>query len=308
MKIIYIGGYGRSGSTVLDLLLGQHKEIVSGGELVHVLKQLKQDKICTCGEKASHCNVWRRCSQYLESQLKTSIGLEELSTSKQTLESVKTLVSHLLAVKFFNPSKKDIERFALVEKSIDYAFREVGGFRYRVDSSKSARLATARALSLKRFASRDVFFIHLIRDPLRVANSLKKGSNRKIEVRLPSGGTFFMVRGLIGWGGANIVAFLTRMKLGEKKCICIDFDEFLASPEETIQQIFKLLELKDNGVIQYLERKKNQAPLHILSGNRMRNQKLVVAKRYKSENNLSMLERFLIIILCRWVKQLCEKN
>ena len=34
--VLYIAGYGRSGSTVLDMLLGTHPRIIGGGELTHL--------------------------------------------------------------------------------------------------------------------------------------------------------------------------------------------------------------------------------------------------------------------------------
>lgn len=307
MKIIYIGGYGRSGSTLVDLLIGQHKNIASGGELVHVVKDVQKNKLCTCGEHANHCMVWKRFKKYLQNMNSTDINYNKLNNSKKNVESLKTLMSIILGLKIFQPPKKNIDSFILIEESLDYAFSGAGYFQFRIDSSKSARLATARALSLKHFALKDVYFIHLIRHPLGVASSLKKGCNRKLEAGLASGGTLFMFRGLLSWGISNIVALLTRMKLGRNKSICLDFDELLSSPEKIVQEIFKLLKLEDNGVIQYVKGNQDQAPLHILSGNRMRNQQLALSKRYNPSNNLNFLERLFIIFFCKWIKLLCHK-
>ena len=40
--IIYIAGYGRSGSTVLDIMLGDHPRIFSGGELTYLFDDYKR--------------------------------------------------------------------------------------------------------------------------------------------------------------------------------------------------------------------------------------------------------------------------
>ena len=50
-KIIYIAGYGRSGSSILALILGQHKNIISLGEIGVIFSALKHKRICTCGQK-----------------------------------------------------------------------------------------------------------------------------------------------------------------------------------------------------------------------------------------------------------------
>ncbi|WP_420910932.1 sulfotransferase [Thermus thermophilus] len=36
VKVVFIGGYGRSGSTLLDRMLGQVEGFVSVGELRHI--------------------------------------------------------------------------------------------------------------------------------------------------------------------------------------------------------------------------------------------------------------------------------
>lgn len=60
-KLAYIGGTGRSGSTLLDLLLGNHSLITSVGE-VHRLNCYARENIepCTCGLPVAECPYWRR--------------------------------------------------------------------------------------------------------------------------------------------------------------------------------------------------------------------------------------------------------
>ena len=51
-KIIYIAGYGRSGSSILALILGQHKNIISLGEIGVILINLSHEKfIIKSGER-----------------------------------------------------------------------------------------------------------------------------------------------------------------------------------------------------------------------------------------------------------------
>ena len=42
-KIIYIAGYGRSGSSILAFTLGQHKKIISLGEIRVISSALKNN-------------------------------------------------------------------------------------------------------------------------------------------------------------------------------------------------------------------------------------------------------------------------
>jgi len=69
MKIIYIGGYGRSGSTLLDIILGQSKYIESGGEIVHAQRDIKENKKCTCNKFLEECTVWSKVYSEINSEI-----------------------------------------------------------------------------------------------------------------------------------------------------------------------------------------------------------------------------------------------
>ena len=72
--LLLIRGLGHSGSTILDLALGAHPQVVGVGEAVRVLARPAPDEVgrgpqrlrgelrferrCTCGELADDCRVW----------------------------------------------------------------------------------------------------------------------------------------------------------------------------------------------------------------------------------------------------------
>ena len=57
-KLIYIGGYGRSGSTLLEYLLASHPDIVACGEVARHLRNFSRKAACTCGRRVRYCPVW----------------------------------------------------------------------------------------------------------------------------------------------------------------------------------------------------------------------------------------------------------
>ncbi len=63
-KIIYIAGLGHSGSTLLDMSLGTLPGVVGLGELKTILDDRTRDNhytsFCSCGKKATECEVWSR--------------------------------------------------------------------------------------------------------------------------------------------------------------------------------------------------------------------------------------------------------
>jgi len=56
-ELIYIGGYGRSGSTLLESLLARRAGVLACGEVVSCLRK-SVDRGCTCGKSRLDCEVW----------------------------------------------------------------------------------------------------------------------------------------------------------------------------------------------------------------------------------------------------------
>ena len=58
-KVLYIAGWGRSGSTILDNVLGQVDGFFSAGELMFLWRRgLIEGRLCGCGRPLRDCDVW----------------------------------------------------------------------------------------------------------------------------------------------------------------------------------------------------------------------------------------------------------
>ncbi|SHM69984.1 hypothetical protein SAMN05443432_11254 [Roseovarius litoreus] len=57
--VIYIAGYGRSGSSALSRALAQDETVLSAGELGRLPNFIRNDHPCACGKPVSECFVWR---------------------------------------------------------------------------------------------------------------------------------------------------------------------------------------------------------------------------------------------------------
>lgn len=80
-KIIYIAGSGHSGSTLLNLLLGQHPSCVALGEVHQVLKESRftgldhqktHQALCSCGNSIDNCQLWKTVAGEVRSKGITS--------------------------------------------------------------------------------------------------------------------------------------------------------------------------------------------------------------------------------------------
>ena len=61
VRVIYIMGAGRSGSTLLDTVLANHPDVVGVGELVNLHSAgWTSNEVCACGKLGTECDFWTR--------------------------------------------------------------------------------------------------------------------------------------------------------------------------------------------------------------------------------------------------------
>lgn len=156
-KIIYVLADTRSGSTLLDQLLGAHDKIISLGEVHHLVAYARQDRslynpahplVCSCGEFLNACAFWRQVETELGRPL-ASLTLEAYGKDRPQagwqarLYRVlrRTLMARNPRV-YRNPAVARLLGSARVAADsfdlFDAIFRQHGDVRYLVDSSKSA--------------------------------------------------------------------------------------------------------------------------------------------------------------------------
>ena len=138
-KLIYIGGYGHSGSTLLEYLMASSPELVACGEVSSSVRQRGRKAKCTCGQAAKDCPVWGPL------QAKPS-GLAGWSHEALTL--------------------------ALFE-------RVRRGSAAMVDSSKTPWNSLAAPFRLRREIGANFVLLHLVRDPRAVSWSAVKKAGRQ---------------------------------------------------------------------------------------------------------------------------------
>src|SRR5262245_27937716 len=64
VKVLYIGGYSRSGSTILLRLLGQMDNFAAVGELWDIWRRsFTENQLCGCGQPFRECEFWRAVVQ-----------------------------------------------------------------------------------------------------------------------------------------------------------------------------------------------------------------------------------------------------
>jgi Sulfotransferase domain len=167
VPVLYIAGFGRSGSTLLDRLLGSASTLHSGGEIGGVWSQgLIDNRLCSCGVRFSCCPFW----QSVGSGSFSSLRAQEIDEIRHYTLSV--FPARRMWRIFIRRSREKLlmsapAGFWDIIGHLYTAIRDVSGRQVVVDSSK---LATYLVM-LAQASSVNVHVVHLVRDPRAVAHS-----------------------------------------------------------------------------------------------------------------------------------------
>jgi hypothetical protein len=165
IKVLYISGSGRSGSTILDSILGQLDGWFSVGELVNLWERgLIAGRRCGCGVPVLQCPLW---PAVLSRAFGTPDGVDARRMALLARRRVRAgSLPPLLAARGRTvPPDGDEYRATLAR--LYGAVRDHTGCRVIVDSSKSPVYAELLAT----LPGAEVFVVHLVRDPRATAYS-----------------------------------------------------------------------------------------------------------------------------------------
>lgn len=257
-KILYISSLSHSGSTLLDLMLNAHSQIVSAGELKQLERAFRstlteKPKSCTCGVRPlTTCDFWQNVDA--EVRKASGRGLADLS------------------------SEDSAGRVAIARDTpiLTEAICSVSGVRHIVDSSKNLR----RLEFLFSNPTIDISPILLTRDALGQVNSSLKAELRKGRPNISRVDKL--------WRTAQFAfkyrhAFRhARRALFKRSYIEVRYEQLVESPETVLSAILMPLGLAFEP--QQLEWAAHEK--HHVGGNRMRRSSsnaLILDQSWKQE-------------------------
>jgi hypothetical protein len=254
-QIIFIAGAGRSGSTLLDITLGNIKNHFSLGELIFFVENgLINNEYCSCGSKVVDCEFWSKIlMEWNKSRILTN---EEFVNAQYSLLRNKKTLLNLYYCLF--PKKKHADYLKDLKTLYSVIF-EVSGMNILIDSSKNVQYIN----QLKRLPFK-LKVIHLKRSFFGVLNSVKKTIKKdpKLGVEkelIPQSFTY----ALFIWLFDNLFAKLFSIGLEYKR---VSYESFIENPSLELLKITKLTP-DDKHLL------KSRGPLkskHLVAGNRLR--------------------------------------
>jgi hypothetical protein len=171
--VIYIAGSGRSGSTMLERVLGEIPGFVNVGELIDLFRHVaSHGERCGCGELFADCPFWTSVGKRAFGGWDTESVAEVRTLLRQV--SRQRRMPQLLTIRLASRDfRKHVAAYGARYASLYRVIAAEAGADYVVDASKWP----VQALALAR-GGLDVRVIHLVRDVRGVSYSLGKQQAR----------------------------------------------------------------------------------------------------------------------------------
>jgi hypothetical protein len=179
--VLYVAGWGRTGSTLLEVWLGQVPGFCATGELVYLWSRgLGAGERCGCGDDVAACPLWARV--LAEAFDRPADGVAgEMRSLERRLVRTRHLPGLLTRREPNGMRRAALERYVGNLSALYRAISVVTGSHVLVDSSK----LPAYGAVLERAAELDVSVVHVVRDPRAVAYSWStRGKNAGIAERI----------------------------------------------------------------------------------------------------------------------------
>lgn len=169
VRVLYIGGWGRSGSTLLDLILGQAPGVFSAGEVREIWQSgLVENRPCGCEQPFRDCSFWQAVGDAGFGGW-DRIPLDEILRLRYSLDRPWSFPALPLR-RLVNPVGAQVEAYTGTLQRLYAAIAEVSGASVIVDSSN----LPSHAFLLRTMPGIDLRVIHLVRDSRAVAYSWSK--------------------------------------------------------------------------------------------------------------------------------------
>jgi hypothetical protein len=173
IPVLFIAGAARSGSTLLDRVIGMHEGFFSSGELTFIWQRsFRENHLCGCGEPFHDCDFWGEVSEM-------TFGVEPAQVDETVAERLKASVDAKWRVPYMVLPKvphrqPELLAYGDLLARLYGSILNVSGSRVIVDSSKDPR----HGLVLSKLPQIELHVVHLIRDPRGVAFSWKRVRKR----------------------------------------------------------------------------------------------------------------------------------
>jgi hypothetical protein len=234
VKVLYIAGLGRSGSTILGNVLGEIEGFFHGGEFNFIWEHnLIENRLCGCGAPFDECEVW---GAVLE---KAFGGMDEVDARDMAwLQASGTRTRHVPLMLFPQGRPVLVSRLGKYTARLERLYRtvqEITGSRVIVDSSKFPSYGYVLGMT----PGIDLYVVHLVRDSRATAYSWLKEPRPDADKRAYMNRVSTLKSSLL-WDAWNLSSEAL-WKGSPERYIRLRYEDFIAKPRRAIEDILVML-------------------------------------------------------------------
>ncbi|NJK57589.1 MAG: hypothetical protein HC939_17090 [Pleurocapsa sp. SU_5_0] len=230
IKVLYIAGFERSGSTIINRVLGQIDGFVAWGELRDIwLHGIAENRFCTCGETFVNCSAWQRVFD------EAFGGKDKINISKIIALQKKTrsmVLPHYFGVLKDEPFKQKVGQYLIDLQKLYRGIQTTTGCKVIVDSSKASWYGYVLGL----LPDIDLYVFHIVRNPKGICYSLEQ---RKRQGE-PESQWYNPLHASLSW---NLKNYAVEMLLNSSKerYLRTSYKNFIQNPEIAVRDVLDLL-------------------------------------------------------------------
>ncbi|MFD0556291.1 sulfotransferase family protein [Stackebrandtia endophytica] len=228
--VLFIGGLGRSGTTLLERLLGQLPGALPLGEVTHLWERdIRDDESCACGSAFSACEFWQRIGTTAFGGW-DGIDIERVSHLRATVDRTRHIP--VLAAKELKKPQLDLVReYAWYYHRVYAAAAADARAGVVIDSSKHASLAYV----LRWCEEINLKVLHVVRDARGVAHSWTKKVNRPESREQDQMTRYSPARAAMLWNAQNAAFGLLRRRGVEVRRV--RYEKLLSDPRGVVSRL-----------------------------------------------------------------------
>lgn len=237
VKVLYIAGNGRSGSTLLGVVLGQVPGFFNVGEVRRVWDDyLSEDDARTGAERSCSCGVhFRECPAWSAIFRQAfggwdAVDRRALSASSWKFSMHKRLIAPTMRQTAFPWEREELDTFLGALDKMYAAIPAATGARVVVDASKWPMYGAMVSM----LPSVEMYVLHLVRDPRAVVFSFTRVKVKPGEMYIPPQG---VLKTTGYWVAVNPAVEHYWDAASNPRYMRMTYESFVRSPLESLTRI-----------------------------------------------------------------------
>jgi Sulfotransferase family len=261
--VLYIAGWGRSGSTLAERLLAEVEGVTLLGEVTHLWERgVRQNQLCACELPFHECPFWSAVGQRAFGGW-DRVDLDRIAELTARVDRQRRL-PRTVRRRPDAGTRADVVEYAGWFRAVYAAAQHVSGATVLVDSSKEI----PTAVTLSHLDDLDLRVLHIVRDARGVAHSWAKVVARPEADGEPMP-RFSPARSTALWMSGNLTVQglawrgtpLTRMR----------YEDLVAAPVQAVARVWRALDLPGEPTLPMADDHSiSLRPCHSVAGNPMR--------------------------------------